>query len=109
MNSLEEIKSLLSNKNMSIEELTKNLSILQSKVDESTKNIIEHSKLIADLQNRPICECGISTAETTNGDLEFADQNGNVIMRLASGHIKTKNFDSKTVQSNANEDIIIIY
>lgn len=36
----------------------------------------------------------VTTADTVTSDLEAADENGNVIMQLKDGHIKTKNFDS---------------
>ena len=40
----------------------------------------------------------ITTDNQTNSDLDFSDEKGNVVMRVANGHIKTKNFDSKNIQ-----------
>lgn len=94
----------------SIEELTHTCETLQSNANDIAETIAEHAQQIEDLKNRPTTgSSDISVTDTDNGDLEFADERGNVVMRLANGHIKTKNFDSETLQSNANEDIIIIY
>lgn len=94
----------------SIEELTHTCETLQSNANDIAETIAEHAQQIEDLKNRPTTgSSDISVTDTDNGDLEFADESGNVVMRLANGHIKTKNFDSETLQSNANEDIIIIY
>lgn len=40
----------------------------------------------------------IPTAETES-DLEFSDEDGNVLARFSDGHIKTKNFDSSNIQT----------
>lgn len=44
----------------------------------------------------PACSCGLETEDNNAADLEFADSNGNVLMQMKDGHIKTKNFDSRT-------------
>ena len=94
----------------SIEELTHTCETLQSNANDTAETIAEHAQQIEDLKNRPTTgSSDISVTDTDNGDLEFADESGNVVMRLANGHIKTKNFDSETLQSNANEDTVIIY
>ena len=37
---------------------------------------------------------GVETYNTVNADLDVSDDKGNVLVRVAGGHIKTKNFDS---------------
>ena len=37
--------------------------------------------------------------DVNNADLDIADGNGNVLVRFAEGHLKTKNFDSKEVDA----------
>lgn len=41
----------------------------------------------------------VDTNNTENGDLEFGDDADNIVMRVANGHIKTKNFDSSKIKS----------
>ena len=43
-----------------------------------------------------------------NADLDFQDEEGNVIMRIAGGHVKTKNFDSSTAVA-ASKEISILF
>ena len=46
-------------------------------------------------------------------DLDIADEQGNVLMRMSGGHVKTKNFDSSTIDEkidakiDANKDPVI--
>lgn len=42
-----------------------------------------------------------------NSDLDFADPNGNVILRLKNGHIQTKYFDSENPFTISGNTIII--
>lgn len=44
----------------------------------------------------------VKDSTKTGVDLDVSDENGNVIVRFAGGHIKTKNFDS----SNAGADMV---
>lgn len=48
-----------------------------------------------------VADCGFNAIDTETGDLEFADSEGNIIMRLVDGHIVTQNFDS----SDINPDV----
>ncbi len=48
------------------------------------------------LLTAPVC----SSAGYPVSDLDIADESGNVIMRLSGGHVKTKNFDSSSLDSN---------
>ena len=45
----------------------------------------------------------ISVNDTTTGDLEISDENGNSILRIKDGHIQTKNFDSEAAQLSVND------
>jgi len=40
-----------------------------------------------------------------DADLDFADDRGYIIMRVTDGHVKTKNFDSSTIESTI-EDVV---
>lgn len=46
---------------------------------------------------------GINVQETSSSDLEFADEQGNTILRLKDGHIQTKNFNSEEQNVNVQE------
>lgn len=46
----------------------------------------------------------IKDSEKTGVDLDVSDPNGNVILRLADGHIKTKNFDSADIDADIFAD-----
>ena len=50
---------------------------------------------------------GVSYVNTNTGDLEFADEDGNIILRLVNGHIVTKNFDSSDI--NVDVDLSNYY
>ena len=41
----------------------------------------------------------ITNTDAELSDLDFSDEDGNVLMRLSNGHIKTKNFDSSNLPS----------
>lgn len=41
-----------------------------------------------------------SVIDTTNGDFEVADENGNVIFQVANGHVYTKSFDSSDIKTD---------
>ena len=43
------------------------------------------------------------TPEETDADFYLSDENGNVILELAEGHIKTKNFDSSNIDPSPTE------
>lgn len=50
--------------------------------------------------------------DTENADLDFQDEEGNVIMRLVNGHIKTKNFNSAEIDGgggSATQEISILF
>lgn len=54
----------------------------------------------------------IDVDASENADLDFQDEEGNVIMRLANGHIQTKNFNSATQgssQGGENKEISILF
>ena len=53
-----------------------------------------------------ISESQVEVMDNTNAaDLDISDENGNVIMRLKDGHIKTKNFDSSNFNSSNQNNI----
>ncbi|MBR4442517.1 MAG: hypothetical protein IKS52_04525, partial [Clostridia bacterium] len=62
-----------------------------------------------------ISDCAVSKeSDAENVDLDVTDSNGNVIMRLAGGHIKTKNFDSVDMRrdvdvkaSDSSDDLVL--
>ena len=84
---------------------TTRIDNLEGVANEANQRSKDNTKRLDQVQD----SIDISVTDTNNGDLEFADESGNVVMRLSNGHIKTKNFDSETAQSDANENIIIIY
>ena len=47
--------------------------------------------------------------DTENADLDFQDEDGNVIMRLANGHIRTKYFNSAESGGGSSEKEISIF
>lgn len=48
-----------------------------------------------------VSKIGMNTSDNpSNADLDVADEDGNVILRLQNGHIKTKNFDSGNMTIN---------
>lgn len=47
--------------------------------------------------------------DTENADLDFQDEDGNVIMRLANGHVKTKYFDSSNIVGGGGREISIFW
>ena len=54
----------------------------------------------------------IPMTDTENADLDFQDEDGNVIMRLVGGHIKTKNFNSAEIGSSgggSTQEISILF
>ena len=44
-------------------------------------------------------------ASASSGDLEIADESGNVLLRLERGHIKTQKFDSSDIPSGGQADL----
>lgn len=46
----------------------------------------------------------VKDSESSGIDLDVADSQGNVILRLQDGHIKTKNFDSSDIQTELEFD-----
>lgn len=50
----------------------------------------------SELKNAINGKPGIKDSTKTGVDLDVSDSQGNVILRIADGHIKTKNFDSET-------------
>lgn len=50
--------------------------------------------------------------ENAHGDLFFADEQGNVLLELKKGHIKTKNFDSENIKTGFDiyieDDVLVI-
>jgi len=61
---------------------------LMSAEDKTKLNTIEEGADVSD----------VVTENADNVDLDFSDEQGNVVMRVANGHIKTKNFDSENIQ-----------
>lgn len=47
----------------------------------------------------------VSSSDASNVDLDIADQQGNVIMRLKGGHIKTKEFDSSELNIDVDDTL----
>ena len=47
------------------------------------------------------------TSGETSSDLEFSDGDGNVLVRFANGHIKTKNFDSSAVTPTPTSNLFL--
>lgn len=41
---------------------------------------------------------------STESDLDIADEQGNVILRLQGGHIRTKNFDSSKIPAQIDDN-----
>lgn len=63
-----------------------------------TKYIINDAEAraeVTDLKSQINNAPEIRDSEKTGVDFDISDKSGNVIMRLADGHIKTKNFDSE--------------
>lgn len=52
---------------------------------------------------------GLDTETNDTSDLEFADENGNVLLRIADGHIQTANFDSREPGSSTPVDLANYY
>lgn len=52
---------------------------------------------------------GLDTETNDTSDLEFADENGNVLLRIADGHIQTANFDSRDSGSGTPVDLSNYY
>lgn len=50
-------------------------------------------------------EIKVTTADTAATDLDIADDQGNVLARIAGGHIKTKNFDSSNISELVGKKI----
>lgn len=49
----------------------------------------------------------VVTDDTTNGDLTLNDESGNTLVEFKNGHIKTKNFDSRSIEeSNLSEEFL---
>jgi hypothetical protein len=48
-------------------------------------------------------------ADNENADLDIQDEDGNVILRLANGHIKTKNFNSAEAGGGSSDKEISIF
>jgi len=70
------------------------------KVVSADKHATDHSNLLNEINGLP--EQKDSTE--TDVDLDISDANGNVILRLAGGHIQTKNFDSSDA---GTQDVIV--
>lgn len=70
---------------------TSNITALQSSVATNTNDI---ASLQEEADNYDL-------VNTNRGDFELSDNDGNVLLRLANGHIITKNFNS----SNASSDL----
>ena len=63
---------------------------LMSSVDKTKINGIEEGAQVND----------VIIADVGGADLDFSDDKGNTVMRVANGHIKTKNFDSSEIHTN---------
>ncbi len=49
----------------------------------------------------------VNTSNQSVSDLDFSDEQDNVVMRLVNGHIKTKNFDSSAIkEKNLSEELL---
>ena len=46
----------------------------------------------------------IKTVDSSQVDLSFSDEDGYVICDISDGHIKTKNFNSRTASVSCNDD-----
>lgn len=47
----------------------------------------------------------VTTVDNSSSDIDVADENGNVLMQLKDGHVKTKNFDSDNDLKKLKDDI----
>lgn len=45
------------------------------------------------------------TTSSNNDDLDISDSNGNVLMRIVGGHVKTKNFDSSNINPEVHTNV----
>ena len=63
-----------------------------NKTFSADKLTADHSNLLNAISAKP----DIKDSTKTGVDLDVSDSQGNVILRIADGHIKTKNFDSET-------------
>lgn len=61
---------------------------LMSAEDKTKLNTIEEGAEVND----------VITDDADDVDLDLSDEQGHVVMRIANGHIKTKNFDSENIQ-----------
>ena len=68
---------------------------LMSAKDKTKLNMIEEGADVSD----------VVTKNADDADLDFSDEQGNVVMRVANGHIKTKNFDSENIQSSSSQPV----
>ena len=76
---------------VSAQATTANLVTINPIIDTSATNVQQAlEEVFTDLHR---------TYDTTVADLDIADLDGNVITRFSEGHIKTKNFDSKAIES----------
>ncbi len=62
--------------------------------------LTEINEELSEIENSPV----IANDDAENADFDLIDEEGNVILRLANGHIQTKNFDSQ----NSGSDMIKI-
>lgn len=66
---------------------------------------ISKDVFLAGLDVASASSVGISSADTNTGDLEFADEAGNVVLRVVDGHIKTQGFDSSQAGGGGSQDL----
>jgi len=71
---------------------------LMSAVDKTKLNTVEEGAEVNDVK---------TDDTTTNADLDFSDEQGNVLIRASEGHIKTNNFDSSAIkEENLSEELL---
>lgn len=75
-------------------------SITYAKLDSSLK---EKADDVSDLKNALNSLPNAANTDAEDVDLDFIDDNGNVIVRFEDGHIKTKEFDSENVLQSISD------
>ena len=70
---------------------------LMSSVDKTKINGIEEGAQVND----------VIIDDVEDADLDFSDEEGHIVMRVANGHIKTNNFDSSKIPTNLSQAMSI--
>jgi uncharacterized protein YbcI len=100
---LDTVEGTVTSQGTAITDLQGRMTTAEEALSDTAEEMREVENDVADL-DRKIDESP-NIINSPDADLDFADDRGYIIMRVTDGHVKTKNFDSSTIESTI-EDVV---